>query len=199
MSDKTYSRKSLARLTASRCAANLAQYAADIIPAHDEWERPGELVEEAARLVEQARDTLAAVVVYERCKGVSWEAIGDALGGITKQAAAERFSPAERAFRRWALMSWLHRERAGDVFGLDSIDGLTEMTTTEAAGMVAEAARMLIERDSVTPEEYGRLSLALARRKVQVFEAIHAESPTDSTADALAGARARLAELEAGQ
>jgi DNA-directed RNA polymerase specialized sigma24 family protein len=42
--------------------------------------RPGELLEEATRLVAGAEATLRMAVVAERLRGTSWAEIGEALG-----------------------------------------------------------------------------------------------------------------------
>lgn len=51
----------------------------------------GDLVREAVRLQQLAREALYAAVVAERDAGTWWETIGDALG-ITKSSAHTRFS-----------------------------------------------------------------------------------------------------------
>ena len=51
----------------------------------------GELVELARRLVREAEEVLLLAVAAERAQGICWEAIGEGLGGVSKQAAQKRF------------------------------------------------------------------------------------------------------------
>jgi hypothetical protein len=51
-------------------------------------------------MAETARDLLQAAVISERLKGTTWEEIGAALGGRTRQAAYDRYRAAEGVFRR---------------------------------------------------------------------------------------------------
>jgi hypothetical protein len=76
------------------------------------------------------------------------------------------------------------------------------MTTTEQAGFIIEAVNLLTgvgmyKNAGVTDAERHDAELGLARRKIELYEAIAAERPDDSEhADLLAGARARLAALD---
>ncbi|MGN9789318.1 hypothetical protein ACTMTF_48565 [Nonomuraea sp. ZG12] len=80
--------------------------------------------------------------------------------------------------------------------------GYPAMTDTERAGLIIEAANLLMgvgmyKNAGVTEHERRDAELGLARRKVELYEAIAAERPDDTEhADLLAGARARLATLE---
>ncbi|MEV4222292.1 hypothetical protein [Nonomuraea sp. NPDC049725] len=236
---RTFSRTALARLAVTTEAADISDRYRALAADGDNSPngRPGELVDYAWRLVEQARAILQAAVVTERLAGTSWETIGENLGEISKQAAHERYGAAETVFRRAALMAWLVPERADDQLGtLADPDaalahlnrflyppehgiqftfgprqdtepvplppGYPEMTDTERAGLIIEAANLLMgvgmhKRAGVTEHERRDAELGLARRKVELYEAIAAERPDDSEhADLLAGARARLAALE---
>ncbi|WP_336215985.1 hypothetical protein [Nonomuraea sp. LPB2021202275-12-8] len=239
---RTFSRTALARLAVTTEAADASDryraLAAD--GDHSPYGQPGELVDYAWRLAEQARAILQAAVVTERLAGTSWETIGENLGEISKQAAHERYGAAETVFRRAALMAWLVPGRADDQLGeLADADaalarltrwlqaphqppaagadpgtrpasavseplppGYPEMSDTERAGLIIEAANLLTgvgtyKRAGVTEHERRDVELGLARRKVELYEAIAADRPDDTEhADLLAGARARLATLE---
>ena len=83
----------LLRIAHSAACADLADYARSCASTYaDGFARGGEFVEEAERLVRDAEDVRLLAVAAERSRGVSWEAIGEALGGISKQAAQKRFS-----------------------------------------------------------------------------------------------------------
>jgi hypothetical protein len=76
------------------------------------------------------------------------------------------------------------------------------MTTTEQTELINEAASLLRgvnpnKNADLAPDEWREVELGLARRKVELYEVLHAARPDDTdTADVLAGARARLAALE---
>ncbi|MFF7290219.1 hypothetical protein [Streptomyces griseorubiginosus] len=59
---------------------------------------PGDLLRQAKRLLDQAQELMDLAAVAERAKGTSWEAIGEAVGGITKSAAQKRFG---QQFSEW--------------------------------------------------------------------------------------------------
>ncbi|MFB7478923.1 hypothetical protein ACFUEM_02910 [Streptomyces anulatus] len=59
---------------------------------------PGELVEQAMRLVRQAEALLEQAVIAERARDTSWERIGRSLGGVTKSAAHKRFGAKATAY-----------------------------------------------------------------------------------------------------
>jgi hypothetical protein len=239
---RTFSRTALARLAVTTEATDASDRYRALAADGDSspYGRPGELVDYAFRLFEQARGILRAAVVTERLAGTSWEIIGENLGEISKQAAHERYGAAETVFRRAALVAWLAPGRAYDQLGeLADADaalarltrwlqaphqppatdpdpgtrpaaaaseplppGYPEMTDTEQAGLIIEAANLLTsvgmyKNAGVTERERRDAELGLARRKVELYEAIAAERPDDTEhADLLAGARARLAALE---
>jgi hypothetical protein len=98
-----YSRSSLARLSYSDQARQLAQRligAADT--RSDGWGHGAFLTEEASEIMAAARELLAAAVIADRQRGCSWAAVGDALG-VARQSAQERFVDAEREFREAVL------------------------------------------------------------------------------------------------
>lgn len=83
----------LLRIAHSAACADLSDLARSNATTYgDGHARGGELVEEAERLVRDAEDVRLLAVATERSRGVSWEAIGEALGGVSKQAAQKRFS-----------------------------------------------------------------------------------------------------------
>ncbi|MCX4672547.1 hypothetical protein OG453_38895 [Streptomyces sp. NBC_01381] len=53
---------------------------------------PGQLVEQARRLVDEAQEILKLAVVAERMRGTSWDTIGAADGNSTKSATHKRYS-----------------------------------------------------------------------------------------------------------
>ncbi|MEU8397638.1 hypothetical protein AB0C28_20780 [Nonomuraea sp. NPDC048892] len=82
--------------------------------------------------------------------------------------------------------------------------GLPAMTDAERAGLLTEAANLLkgagpYRNAGVTDAERYEVELGLARRRVELYEEIAERRPDDpEPAALLAGARARLAALEAG-
>ena len=81
------------RLAHADACRELSDRARSMASTYGEAHRqPGELVEEAERLIADAREVLALAVAYERQGGSGWEQIGEALGeGISRQAASKRF------------------------------------------------------------------------------------------------------------
>ena len=93
-----YSHKAQARLVLSTAAKELSDYARGLVSADDRHSGPGEIVERAVQLVDDARGVLERAVVYEREQGASWQTIGAALG-ISRQTAHERFAEVERHWK----------------------------------------------------------------------------------------------------
>lgn len=82
----------LARLALSAAAATAADNARGLVPTRaDGYASSAELVGHAASLVADAQEVLDRAVVAERARGVSWAEIGEVLGGVSRQAAQERF------------------------------------------------------------------------------------------------------------
>ncbi|MFI1176942.1 hypothetical protein [Streptomyces melanogenes] len=52
---------------------------------------PGQLVEQAMRLMEKAEELVEQAVIAERQRSTSWDQIGQALGGLSKSAAHKRY------------------------------------------------------------------------------------------------------------
>ncbi|MFE7212473.1 hypothetical protein ACFU93_21265 [Streptomyces sp. NPDC057611] len=86
-----------ARVSYGLCAKKLADLAHGLL-AHDIDAPPGDRVRRALALREQVEKVINQAVVAEREEGTSWAAIGRAAGGITRQAAAERWTPAVTAW-----------------------------------------------------------------------------------------------------
>lgn len=79
--DITHPRLALARLALSSVAADVSESAAGIVPTvSDNFARPYEFVEDAARVVSAAQEVLVRAVVYARDAGGSWNDIAEALG-----------------------------------------------------------------------------------------------------------------------
>jgi hypothetical protein len=105
-----YSDSSLGRLAFSQACRDLSDLArAHVATYADAHLRPGELLEEAGRLVAGAEQALRMAVVAERLRGASWAQIGETLG-VTRQSAHERYAPFEREMRRALLFP----DRAGE-------------------------------------------------------------------------------------
>ena len=82
--DDRYSHQARARLALSAAAKELSDYARGLVSADDRGSGPGEVVERAVQLVDDARGVLERAVVYERERGASWQTIGAALGRPAK-------------------------------------------------------------------------------------------------------------------
>jgi len=114
MAAPPYSDGSLGRLAFSYACRDLSDLArAHVSTYADGHLRPGELLEEATRLVAGAEATLRMAVVAERLRGTSWAEIGEALG-VTRQSAHERYASFEREMR----VALLFPDRAGENAGL---------------------------------------------------------------------------------
>ncbi|MGW5263834.1 hypothetical protein ACWEQG_22925 [Microbispora sp. NPDC004025] len=204
-----YSWTGLARLVLSEQGRVLVDKTAALVPTN----RPGSdevlLVEEAARLVEDAQRLLTFAVIYERLRNVSWERIGVALGRagrrtVSRQAAHERYADAERDFRRRLLYAWLLPERAAEV--LDSTDhlaevirnlnvwlgdreelvdesphtGLPPMSVSERADLIDRAEALLqTMADGVSEQEHRDLRAGLCRRRIELYEDLADRTPGD--------------------
>ncbi|WP_326806012.1 hypothetical protein OIE49_36350 [Streptomyces sp. NBC_01788] len=87
-----------ARVSYGLCAKKLADLAHGLL-AHDIDAPPGDRVRRALTLREQLEKVINQAVVAEREEGTSWAAaIGRAAGGMSRQAAAERWTPAVTAW-----------------------------------------------------------------------------------------------------
>lgn len=96
-----YSHRVLARLVLSSEAQQVASYAEGLVTTYDDGHaHPGEFIEQAMTLVEIAQEVLRAAVLYERQNGVSWDSVGDALGGIARQSAHARYAEAEADWKQ---------------------------------------------------------------------------------------------------
>jgi len=83
----------LLRLSHSAACADVSDLARSSATTYaDGYEQGGELVELADRLVRDAEYVRLLAVAAERARGVSWETIGEGLGGVSKQAAQKRFA-----------------------------------------------------------------------------------------------------------
>jgi hypothetical protein len=166
------------------------------------WEVIGEHLGEISKQAAHERYG-AAETVFRRAALLAWlvpERAFDQLGELADPDAAlahlNRFlhPPAT------GLQFTLRPQQAAEPTPLPP--GYPEMTITERAGLITEAANLLMgvgmyKNAGVTDAERRDAELGLARRRVELYEAIAAERPDDSEhADLLAGARARLATLE---
>ncbi|MBE1559969.1 hypothetical protein [Nonomuraea africana] len=217
------SEASFARLALAEHASMLADAAYHLIPTtRDRDARQGEYVAAAAPLVAAARRLLELAVMFERIKGTSWEQVGIDLS-ISRQAAHERFGQAERDFRERFLRAWLQPARADEV--LVSADRLTHMadrlrtyiasrrdpddqsatiqlepmSDLERSTLIARASAMLkalATDQQISDSDRHEMELGLCRRKIELYEDLAAQdSENTELREALAGARARLAEL----
>jgi hypothetical protein len=104
-----YSDRSLGRLAFSQACRDLSDLArAHVATDADGYLRPGELLEDAGRLVAGAEQALRMAVVAERLRGASWAQIGETLG-VTRQSAHERYAAREHELRQALLFP----DRAG--------------------------------------------------------------------------------------
>lgn len=95
------SEKGLARLMLSAAHRDVAEAAlVGISPRSDQHVHSGGLVEEALQTLRAAEATLRWAVVYERERGTSWDDIGAALDGISRQSAHERFNDVVSRWRK---------------------------------------------------------------------------------------------------
>ncbi|MFD5848162.1 hypothetical protein [Streptomyces chartreusis] len=87
-----------ARVSFGLHAKKLADLATQLL-SHDVDAPLGDRVRRALALREQLDEVVSRAVVAEREAGASWSVIGKAAGGITRQAATERWTPAVTAWR----------------------------------------------------------------------------------------------------
>jgi len=116
----------LARLAHAQAARELSDTARAEVPTQaDEEAEEGDFIARALRLVHEAERVLELAVVLERERGSSWEAIGRALGQITRQSAHGRYAAAHHDFLD-ALMFPIRR-KAGQAWGHSVLpDGLED-------------------------------------------------------------------------
>lgn len=218
-----YSPAALARLAMSAAARDLADAGSALVPtASDYCREGGEWTRAAASIAADARELLALAVTYERLRGTTWEEIGEALGGITRQAAQERYGAyvsewTARALRAWLnpaervrllgelpdamvhrLNAWVDRHTSNDSNPDPVGAGLAALTTLSMSGLVIESAALLqkTRRSGDAADELAALELGYARRKVELAERL-VEEGAEGAEEMLAESRARLAELEA--
>ncbi len=100
----------LARLAHAQAARELSDTARGEVSTQADGEaEEGDFIARALRLVHEADRVLELAVVLERERGSSWEAIGRALGQITRQSAHGRYAATHRDFLD-ALMFPVRRE-----------------------------------------------------------------------------------------
>ena len=117
------------RIAVSAAAAELADCAAALVPTDtDSAAYTGELVEHAGRLVSLAAYLRTLTVTCERVAGVTWPTIGEALGGITRQAAHDRYATEVGRYERGLVLSWL----LGDEAPAGLPEGVNETAATAA-------------------------------------------------------------------
>jgi hypothetical protein len=89
----------LARLAHAKAARELSDTArAEVATHRDQQAEDGDFIARALRLVYEAERVLELAVVLERERGASWEAVGLALGQITRQSAHERYAAIHHDF-----------------------------------------------------------------------------------------------------
>jgi hypothetical protein len=116
----------LARLAHAQAARELSDTArGEVSTRADEEAEEGDFIARALRLVHEADRVLELAVVLERERGSSWEAVGRALGQITRQSAHGRYAAAHHEFLD-ALMFPVRRE-PGRAYGRSVLpDGLED-------------------------------------------------------------------------
>jgi len=120
----------LARLAHAKAARELSDTARAEVATHSDHDaEDGDFINRALRLVHEADRVLELAVVLERERGASWEAVGQALGAITRQSAHGRYAAAHHEFLD-ALMFPVRRE-ADQAWGHSVLpDGLEDPTHT---------------------------------------------------------------------
>ncbi|TCJ88101.1 hypothetical protein [Nocardia alba] len=220
----SYSTTALARLVFSEELRDLADHAGSLVPTVSDasW-HPGEIVDAARRLVEQAQDVLTRAVIYERERSSSWDRIGENLGDISRQSAHARYSDdvtewkealhepfyeqdgplrnlrlPHAAFRPTEtgrrLDAWvLERGLEGDAHTVTG--GLPELSITAELTQVLDALAHLYRNpfDRVDDTKRARL----LDRKAALLDRIATEQNRPEAAQQAAEARALAAELRA--
>ncbi|WP_242891179.1 hypothetical protein [Actinomadura litoris] len=102
-------RASRIRVALSEAAAQLADRAAVLVRTGSDG-LPGDLTDEARRLLAQAEQVLELAVLCDRRRGAPWAAIGEALGDVSKQTAHERYAEADRRLDEALIEHWLTGE-----------------------------------------------------------------------------------------
>lgn len=105
----------LGRLHLSSEAQTIMRWAV-VQLAHRSTPRPKEIqngIKAAHRLCEAADQLLADLVAAARTQGVTWTAIGQALGGVRRTAAQKRYGSGLSEERLRALANEARRLRAG--------------------------------------------------------------------------------------
>ncbi|MQS18030.1 hypothetical protein F7Q99_39045 [Streptomyces kaniharaensis] len=218
-----YSRKALARVVLSEDAAEAARSALNLVRT-DQREEPYDVIGEALNLVNMAEAVLKAAVVWARENHTSWEDIGEAVGGITRQSAHTRYAEAESewklglvepiipppADRPRALASQrLHEAAYQPTDSIRRLDAwaaehglgqraisrnLPELTLMDELGNVLDA----ISHATRNPHRVqGEERARLLDRKAALLDRIAAEQNRPESAELAAGARAKAAEIRA--
>jgi hypothetical protein len=71
-------------------ARRLSDLARGLVPTSRDHE-PGDYLREALLVAREVKRLMAAAVLVERARGMSWERIGEIAGGITKQSAQKKW------------------------------------------------------------------------------------------------------------
>jgi hypothetical protein len=101
-----YPPRDLARLAHAQACRELADLArGQVATTADNYAHPGEYVDAARRLVNDAETAMTRAVVFERQAGHSWATIAEALG-VSAQAAQDRFEAAEREWQAALVRPW---------------------------------------------------------------------------------------------
>jgi len=219
-----YSRKALAQLVLSHDAAELAQDAMRMVRPHDDDDVPYEVISGALALVESANAVLRAAVVWSRERHASWEEIGEALGGITRQSAHNKYAEAENDWKLGLVepivpppadrpkgLAWqrlheaayepttaaarLDQWAAEHGLGERAVSGnLPTLSTLDELGNLMDA----INHATKNLSNYkGEERARLLDRKAQLLDRIAIEQDRPESAELAAGARAKAAELRA--
>ena len=198
---------SLLQPAVTEAATRISDMAASLAaPTSAEAARDGQRVTLATQMVGAARELEELAVAEAQAYGASWDTIGECLDDVTRQAAQSRLGKAVK--RHWEAMitTWLLDATSATparVRGRKATRGLEPMTIVEHNKRIAAAAKLLGAGTLGEPGQQKALAIGLARRTVRLYERMRAEGPgptrvrPDQIEDLLAGARARLAGLEA--
>ncbi|WP_431684174.1 hypothetical protein [Kitasatospora sp. KL5] len=218
-----YSRQALARLVLSHDAAELAKSAISFVPPRND-DDPYEVISSALNLVESAQDVLRAAVLWARERHTSWEEIGEAVGGITRQSAHTRYAEAEAEWKlglvepivpppadRPKALAWqrLHEAAYEPTATAKRLDqwaaehGLGEQAVSRNLPTLSTADELNNLLDAINhatknlSNYKGEERARLLDRKAALLDRIAIEQDRPESAELAAGARAKAAEIRA--
>ncbi len=216
-----YSRQALAQIALSDIARDVAESSMVLMRTnrHDE---AYEVLSRATNLVLTAQDALRAAVVWARERHTSWEDIGEAVGGISRQSAHTRYAEAEAewklglvepiippdrpngqasarlpeaAYQPTSSLRYLDNWAAKHGMGEQAVSSnVPPLSMLDELGNLLDAIRHLWTKPLPRDTED---QIRLLDRKAALLDRIAAEEGRPESAELAAGARAQVAELRA--